>query len=56
MTECEHWWGPEFLLDVIQLGSEAHPVYWILGLFPGLKRLVHEADHSPLASAKFKKT
>jgi hypothetical protein len=47
------------LLPVIQTGCGAHsasyPVYW--GLFPlGVKRPVHEANHSPPTCAKVKKT
>jgi hypothetical protein len=38
------------------LGPAQHHIQWVLGaLSPGVKRLWHEADHSPPSSAKVKK-
>jgi hypothetical protein len=52
--------GQDFsLLYVVQSGSEAHPASYpmVIGpLSPGVKRLGHEADHSPPSSAEVKNT
>jgi hypothetical protein len=58
-SEFESWWGQEFsLLQVDQTGSEVHPTFYPMGTegsLPEVKRPVHEADHSPSASAEVKK-
>jgi len=37
------------------LGPTQHPIQWVEGAISlGLKQLSHEADHSPLSSAKVK--
>jgi hypothetical protein len=47
----------KILLHVVQAGSRAHPASYPIGaLSMGVKRLGHEADHSPLASAEAKHT
>jgi hypothetical protein len=46
-------------LHVVQTGSRAHPASYTMdpgALSPGVKRPGREADHSPLTSAKVKKT
>jgi hypothetical protein len=49
------------LLRVVQTGSGVHPtsqppIQWITGaLSPGVKRLGHEADHTPPTSAEVRK-
>jgi hypothetical protein len=37
------------------LGLTQPPIQWILGCFPGVKRLWCEADHSPPSSAELQK-
>jgi hypothetical protein len=38
------------------LGPTQPPIQWVPGVFsPGIKRLGHEADHSPSAGAEFKR-
>jgi hypothetical protein len=42
----------------VQTSSVAHPASYPMdtrGSFPGIKRLEHEADHSPPSSAEIKK-
>jgi hypothetical protein len=51
--------GQDFTsLHVVQTGSGAHPSFYSVGTrgsFPGVKRLVREADHSPPTSVELKK-
>jgi hypothetical protein len=53
-------WGQEFsLLHVVLIGSGAHPASYPMGTegsFPKVKRPGRGTDHSPPASAEFKKT
>ncbi|PNF16143.1 hypothetical protein B7P43_G03299 [Cryptotermes secundus] len=54
------WLGQEFsLLQVVQPSSGVLPTSYTMGAgssFPGVKRPVREADHSPPTSAEIKKT
>jgi hypothetical protein len=46
------------LLHIVQTGSGVHPTSYKMGTrgsFPGVKRQVREADHSPPTSAEVKK-
>jgi hypothetical protein len=46
------------MIHAVQTGSGVHPTSYKMGtggFFPGVKRQVREADHSPPASAEVKK-
>jgi len=56
---CDSHWGQGFILFATTsrpgLGPTQPPIQWVLGaLSSGVKQLEHEADHTPLSSAKVK--
>jgi hypothetical protein len=57
-SEFESRWGQEFSFLHVHTGSEFYPTFYTMdtGAFsPEVKRPGREADHSPPASAEFKK-